>query len=50
MSKSKSPCWGYRAGKDGVESKLFPDGNRPKEWKDSPAKVKLVKVKHDNGK
>lgn len=37
----KSPAWGYTA-KDGVlVSQLFDDGNLPKGWQDSPAKVKL---------
>jgi len=36
----KGPCWGYKKTKDGIESKLFPDGKRPKGWVDTPAKLK----------
>lgn len=33
----KSPTWGYRKTKDGVESRIFTDGKLPKGWKDTPA-------------
>ena len=35
-----NPTWGYRL-KDGViEAKIFPDGNLPRGWKDTPAGMK----------
>jgi len=38
MSDAKK--WGYRRGDDGeIEAKIF-EGNLPKGWSDSPAKVK----------
>lgn len=40
MSEKENPTWGYRAGKDGVESKIFPTGKLPKGWKDTPAGLK----------
>ena len=39
--KKSDPTWGYRKGDDGeVEAKLFEDGELPKGWHDTPAKVK----------
>lgn len=34
----KAPTWAYRAGPEGVESRLFQDGNVPDGWHDSPTK------------
>lgn len=45
---SKHPCWRYRQGVGGVESRLFADiGEVPKNqgWADSPASVKADKPK-----
>lgn len=41
MADDASPAWGYRKGKDGLESKIFEDGKLPKGWVDNPGKVKL---------
>lgn len=39
--KDDGPRWGYRKGADGkLESKIF-EGELPKGWVDTPAKVKL---------
>lgn len=45
---SKHPCWRYRQGENGVESRLFTDiGEVPKNqgWTDSPAAVEAGKPK-----
>jgi hypothetical protein len=45
---SKNPCWQYRRGEGGVESRLFADiGEVPKNqgWSDSPAVIKAEKPK-----
>ena len=38
MADEQNPCWGYS--KDFPEGKLFQDGELPKGFVDSPAKLK----------
>ena len=43
MKSANGPCWGYH--KKTGEAELFADGNRPKEYMDTPAKCDPAKDK-----
>lgn len=43
MAEAKDPCWGYS--EEYPDGKLFEDGEVPKGFVDSPAKVKPKKKK-----